>query len=204
MSIWDERYSTQDYLFGEEPNDFLKNAVQHIPQNGRVLCLGEGEGRNAVFLAKQGLQVTALDISAVGLKKTRGLADKNHVEVLTVQADLENYALGEEKWDAVVSIWCHLPSSLRKKVHAQIHKALKHNGVFIIEAYSPEQLHNNTGGPKNPDLLASLEMLKADLSSLNLVIASAVNRDVQEGTGHCGMSSTLQLVARKTLTRGVL
>ncbi len=197
MSQWDARYNSTEYVFGKEPNDFLKAQVAQIPAGGRVLCLGEGEGRNAVFLAKQGFRVVAVDLSQVGLNKTQELSRENGVTVETICADLSDFEIGAETWDAIVSIWCHLPSDLRKRVHAASHRGLQVGGVFILEAYRPEQIALNTGGPKNLDMLYSLNDLKTDLHAMNLLHANTLERDVQEGEGHSGHSAVVQIVARK-------
>lgn len=137
--MWDERYSAEGYAYGTKPNKFLKGNVNCIPK-GKILSLAEGEGRNAVFLAKQGDSVTAVDASLVGLNKTRKLAEEKGVVVECIHADLAEYDLGENKWDGIVSIFCPLPSSLRKELYKKVMTGLKRNGVFLLEAYTPHQL----------------------------------------------------------------
>lgn len=127
--MWDERYSAQEYAYGTNPNKFLEANVSSIPK-GKVLSLAEGEGRNAVFLAKQGYSVTAVDASLVGLNKARKLAEDNGVVVEFIHTDLAEYDLGENKWDGIVSIFCPLPSSIRKQLHKKVEAALKRNGVW--------------------------------------------------------------------------
>jgi SAM-dependent methyltransferase len=197
MSQWDARYNSAEYVFGKEPNEFLKSQAAHIPAGGRVLCLGEGEGRNAVFLAKQGFSVVAVDVSKVGLNKTQRLASESGVTVETICADLSDFKIDTGAWDGVISIWCHLPSELRKRVHTASLRGLKVGGVFILEAYRPEQMALGTGGPKNPDMLYSLDDLKNDLQGMNLLLSKTPERDVQEGEGHSGNSAVVQIVARK-------
>lgn len=111
-----------------------------MPPRGRVLCLAEGEGRNAIFLAAQGFEVVAVDASAVGLAKAERLAREQRVAITTVQEDLSGYAPGHDTWDAIVSIWCHLPPALRERVHHGVGLALRIGGVFLLEAYTPAQL----------------------------------------------------------------
>jgi len=198
MSMWDERYAEERFFYGTQPNDFLRTHAAAIRPGGRVLCLGEGEGRNAVFLAGLGLAVVALDQSEVGLHKALQLAAALGVSISTLQASLENYFIAPGDWDAIVSIWCHLPSSLRGKVHRQIGAGLKPGGLFLLEAYRPEQLKFGTGGPKDADMLATLAQLRGELSGLEFEYAAESDRDVQEGQGHAGRSAVVQVLARKT------
>ena len=137
--MWDKEYDTEEYVYGKLPNDFLKSHYDAIPK-GKVLLLAEGEGRNAVFLAKLGYSVTAVDISRVGLIKAEKLAKENNVIIETICADLEVFDLGERKWDGIVSIYCHLPSTLRQDLYSRIELAIKPSGVFLLEGYRPEQL----------------------------------------------------------------
>lgn len=195
---WDEKYSGETYYYGVSPNDFLKEFASRIPNGGRVLCLAEGEGRNAVYLAGIGFQVTAVDASRVGLDKLLRLAKERGVGVEAIQADLSEFEIEPEKWDAVVSIWCHTPPELRKRLHENSVKGLKREGVFILEAYRPKQLEYNTGGPSTIDLLMNLEELKSDLAGLRLEFGREIDREIQEGKRHSGMSAVVQIVGIKT------
>lgn len=198
--MWNERYSEAEYLFGTEPNDFLKETFSKIPAGGRVLCLAEGEGRNAVFLAEQGYQVTAMDLSDVGLNKALQLAGHRGVEITTQVADLASYQFGEEEWDGIVSIWVHMPTEVRRYVHAQIVPALKQNGMFIIEAYTEQQLTMDAvGGPPatQKERFGSLETLQTELVELGEIMCLEAQRMVSEGKGHQGLSAVVQFVGRK-------
>lgn len=194
---WDERYRSETYYYGTEPNDFLKEVESEFPRGARILCLAEGEGRNAVFLASRGHQVTAVDGSRVGLEKLRMLAQSRDVEVECVHADLADYEIGEQKWDAIVSIWCHLPLPLRQRVHSASVQGLKSGGLFVLEAYRPEQLEYKTGGPSVVELLMKLADLRKELSPLAMKITEEKIRDVQEGQGHHGPSAVVQILAQK-------
>lgn len=196
MNKWDERYAQAGYLYGTEPNDFLKENFHKIPK-GRVLFLAEGEGRNAVFLARQGYEVTAMDSSAVALEKADSLAQKNNVSLTTLVAGLEDFDLGTEQWDGIVSIFCHLPPALRKNVHDAIVKALKKGGVLLAEAYTPDQLRYKTGGPPVKELLVDLSMLKNELHDLRFVHALETVREVHEGKLHFGKGAVVQIIAVK-------
>jgi hypothetical protein len=195
--VWDERYAGESFFYGTEPNDFLREHAADIPAGGRVLCLAEGEGRNAVFLAGLGFSVVALDQSAVGLRKALQLAQARGVSITTLQANLDSYRIEPASWDAIVSIWCHLPTALRAGVHSQVAGGLKSGGVFLLEAYRPEQLQFGTGGPKTVDMLPTLAQLRAELLGLEFEHAAELVRDVHEGQGHAGRSAVVQVVARK-------
>ena len=198
---WDDRYGTEDYAYGIEPNDFLAARADRIAPGGHVLSLGEGEGRNAVFLARRGLRVTGIDGSVVGLAKAQRLAARFGVQIATVHGDLASAPLPTDV-DAVVSIFCHLPSTLRRMVHRRAESALRTGGVVIIEVYRPEQLAFGTGGPPVVDLLATLADLREDFSSCVMEEGAEIIRDVVEGRMHTGKAAVVQVVLRKTASTG--
>ncbi|MGP4733997.1 MULTISPECIES: SAM-dependent methyltransferase [unclassified Psychrobacter] len=198
--MWDERYSGTEFAFGTEPNDFLRETFEQIPVGGHVLCLAEGEGRNAVFLAEQGFKVTAMDMSEVGLNKANKLAKDRGVAITTQVADLEHYNFGQDKWDAIVSIWAHVPETVRQYVHAQVGTALKPEGVFIVEAYTERQLETEAvGGPpaSQSERFGALENFQNELVGLNEVIGVEKLRMVSEGKRHQGLSAVVQFVGKK-------
>lgn len=197
--MWNQKFNRQDYLYGTEPNDFLRTAAEQLSPNSEVLCIAEGEGRNATFLAKLGHQVTAIDASDVGLNKAKQLAEKNGVSFKTFVADLTDFEMGESRWDAIIAIFCHLPPSLRKQVNQKIVTALNPNGLFIAEAYSKKQLQHNTGGPKDLNLLMDLNQVKNELTGLDWLLASEIKREIIEGTGHTGLSEVIQLIGAKPI-----
>lgn len=194
--FWDNRYSTPDFVFGTEPNDFLRTVFDQIPP-GPVLCLAEGEGRNAVFLATRGHAVTATDLSATGLAKARALAAQHRVPLATDVADLTTYAIAASAWSGIVAIFMHLPPELRRDVLARAAAGLRPGGVFVMEAYTPAQLAFGTGGPKDPALLPTLAQLRDELPGLEFVIGREIERDVHEGGGHTGRSAVVQVLARR-------
>jgi hypothetical protein len=196
MISWDERYATDDYFYGTQPNDFLRAWCPEIRRGGDVLCLAEGEGRNAVFLAGQGFHPLAVDQSPVGLGKAAKLASAQGVHIDTVVADLAAYRIEAGRWDGIVSIWCHLPGALRAAVHRQVVAGLRAGGVFLLEAYTPAQLAYGTGGPKDADLLPTLAGLRKELAGLEFVHAEERERVIHEGAGHDGLSAVVQVVAR--------
>ena len=195
---WNERYQDESFFYGKEPNDFLKENIELIKPGSKILCLAEGEGRNAVYLATKGFFVTAIDQSSVGLEKLKLLASENNVIVETMVADLNDYQIEENKWDVILSIWCHLPSELRKKVHANCVKGLTQNGIFILEAYNPKQLELKTGGPDNIDFLMTESSLNKELIGLNFTTILETTREINEGQGHKGLSAVVQCIAVKS------
>jgi 2-polyprenyl-3-methyl-5-hydroxy-6-metoxy-1,4-benzoquinol methylase len=194
---WDIRYNTEEFVYGTAPNDFLRETARYIPKGGEVLCLAEGEGRNAVFLAKQGYNVTAVDASAVGLQKAQKLAESNQVSIKTVVADLNDFEIEPQRWDGIVSIFCHLAEPLRSKVYHNAVKGLARNGVLIMEAYTPRQLKHKTGGPPVVELLYEPEEIKTLLTGLDFIIYREVEREIYEGKLHRGLSAVLQVLAKK-------
>lgn len=197
MSIWDQRYDEAEFAFGDRPNDFLAEQSDRLT-GGTCLCLAEGQGRNAVWLAQQGLDVTAMDQSPVGMRRAQELAAERGVSIRTEVGDLSDYDLGVARWDMIVSIFVHMPAPLRQSVHDRVVAALKPGGTFLLEAYTPEQLDMpGKGGPGTADMLADLATLKEELRGLDIVIGREVHREVNEGTRHYGMSAVVQIVARK-------
>lgn len=195
--FWDERYAQDEYVYGEKPNDFLVSQIANIKPHAKVLCLAEGEGRNAVYLAQLGHAVTAIDISMVALDKGRRLAERNGVKVHWQQADLASYSLGLAQWDVIVAIFMHLPEAIRDQVFAQVKPALRPDGLFIGEFYRPEQLDFKTGGPADIKMLYSKELLAQQLDGLKLSYLNACEREVIEGTGHHGLAAVCQVLAVK-------
>lgn len=196
--MWDERYSTEEYAYGKAPNHFLEESYNVIPK-GKVLSLAEGEGRNAVFLAKQGYSVTAVDASQVGLGKAKKLAKENGVTIELVHADLIDFDIGENRWDGIVSIFCPLPSALRKELHNKVVAGLKASGVFLIEAYTPDQLKHGTGGGNSADRMTSKESLILELEGLKFIHLIELERNVVEGIYHTGLSAVVQAIALKEI-----
>jgi SAM-dependent methyltransferase len=193
---WDERYSEAGFAYGTAPNEFLVSVADRIP-HGQILSLAEGEGRNAVYLAALGYEVTGVDASLVGLRKARDLAVERGVTITTIHADLSTFEIESEQWDGIVACYCHLPSALRIPLHRAVVRGLKPGGVFVLEAFSKEQLAYDTGGPKSLDMLLSLDEVRRELTGLEFIHAACLERDVREGRGHTGIASVVQLLARR-------
>jgi SAM-dependent methyltransferase len=193
---WEQRYGVEHYLFGTEPNDFLRDSVAQLPR-GAALCLAEGEGRNAVFLAEQGYAVHSVDLTAAGVAKTRKLAHDRGVTVHAETGDLATYDLGTARWDLIVSIFAHIDPEARRHLHRRVTAALKPGGVFLLEAYRPEQVGRGTGGPPTTATTMTLDALTDELAGLELVHAAELDRPVIEGPGHTGVGAVVQVIARR-------
>lgn len=195
--MWDERYSETGFAFGTEPNDFLVASVGLLQTESQILCLGEGEGRNAVHLASLGHRVTAVDSSSVGLEKALLLAKQRGVSIAIVEADLKDYHIPPGAFQAIISIFCHLPPAIRMRLHQKVCEGLTPGGIFILEGYAKKQIDNNTGGPRKIDLLMDLEELKRELQPLILSHALETERDIQEGAYHNGIGAVVQIIGTK-------
>lgn len=200
MNPWDERYSKDDYHYGTQPNDFLKanaRALLSDRDSPEILCLADGEGRNSVYLAELGAQATAVDISTVGLVKAKQLAAERQVPLTVLHADLSTYRFPPNTYDAVVMIFCHMPSASRPFLYEQIKNTLKPGGRLLVECYNEAQLGRGTGGPPVADLMLSLEELKQEFLDFEVQHAVDLVRPIHEGEGHTGKGSVCQFIAVK-------
>ena len=201
--MWDERYRAPDFAFGTAPNDFLAAERHRFPPRGRgrVICLAEGEGRNAVFLARQGHRVLAVDQSSVGLEKARMLAREQDVAIETQVVDLADFHLQPDAWDAIVSIYAHVPAPIRRRLHAEAVRALRPGGIFLLEAYTPRQPDMpGVGGPpaEQPDLFMRATSLRKELDGLEFLHVVELEREINEGAYHQGLGHVVQVIAAKT------
>jgi SAM-dependent methyltransferase len=195
--FWNARYKESEYAYGLEPNDFLKSKINSLKPNSKILCLAEGEGRNAIFLAENKHQITAIDYSDEGLNKLKSLAKERNVIVQIICADLNQYKIEPNQWDAIICIFGHFPIELRKAVFKQVYTGLRKNGVFLMEAYHKDQLKYKTGGPQVADLLYSKEELQNDFSEFENISIETFIKEIEEGKFHKGTSSVIQVVANK-------
>ncbi|MEQ1829073.1 MAG: class I SAM-dependent methyltransferase [Pirellula sp.] len=193
--MWDQRYGKDGYIYGTQPNSFLEENAKLLV--GPVLSLAEGEGRNAVFLASLGLDVLGVDGSEVGLAKARALAKSRGVIVRTEVADLATFVPRVNCYGSVVSISCHLPSEVRRRLHRLVERSLKPGGIFLLEGYTKSQLARNTGGPKDRDLLSGCSDLEEDFPNCDLILSQEIEREVIEGEHHSGLASVVQFIAKK-------
>jgi SAM-dependent methyltransferase len=194
LTDWDARYARSGFTYGTEPNHFLADVVSHLPL-GRALSLGEGEGRNAVFLAGRGWAVTGVDRSRVGLRKASALAAERGLPLSLCVADLAAFPLPPDRYDVILSIFCHLPASVRCAVHRSVVRGLRQGGAYVFEAYTPRQLEFRTGGPSTRELLVTLDELRTELAGLDFAVGRELERDVIEGDMHRGRSAVVQVLA---------
>ena len=193
---WDERYSKEEFVYGITPNKFYAEEIEKLTP-GKILFLGEGEGRNSVYAAEKGWSVDAYDYSSVAREKALRLAHTRGVEINYIVEDLDILSLTERIYDAAVLIFLHLPEELRLKTHQNVIKSLKPGGKVIIEAFEKEQIKNNSGGPRDLELLYSMEDLFSDFQNFDLLKLEKVNSLLDEGNLHKGSATTVRIIAQK-------
>ncbi len=197
-ATWNQRYAGAGYLFGREPNAYLHAQAGHLPPGGRVLSVADGEGRNSVWLARQGMAVSAFDVSDVAVAKARKLADEAGVSVDLHVTDCERWPWAAAGFDAVVGIFFQFADPTeRARLFAHMAAALKPGGVLILQGYTPKQLDYKTGGPGQLSHLYTAELLRAAFASLDIVELVEYEAELQEGERHIGRSALIGLVARK-------
>ncbi len=198
MSVWDERYAGEDYLFGTEPNAFLM-LQQHLLKPGMsCLAVADGEGRNGVWLAQQGLKVLSVEASKVALVKAKKLADERGAMLDFELADLAHWQWGENRFDVVAAIFIQFaPPGLREQMLEDIKRCLKPGGLLLLQGYTPRQLEYKTGGPSTAENLYTEAFLRDTFSDMEWLHFAEHDREIREGAGHSGMSALIDLVARK-------
>jgi Methyltransferase domain len=196
--FWDQRFAEPGYKYGTEPNAFLVAQAAMLAPSSDILLPGDGEGRNSVWLARQGHRVRAMDSSAVGLRKAAALAAQHGVPLHTVLADLADWSPEPASADAVVLIFVHLPSTLRQAVHRRLAGALRPGGWLILEAFHPSQLGRASGGPRDVDMLVTLADLRADFEGvLDESLGEETEIRLDEGPGHQGAALVTRWVGRR-------
>ncbi|GAB6283369.1 MAG: class I SAM-dependent methyltransferase [Ignavibacterium sp.] len=196
LDSWNERYSTEEFVYGINPNEFFKETIDKI-QPGKLLLLGEGEGRNAIYAAKQGWDVTAVDWSESAKSKALKLARGENVLIDYIVESLENFEPEEETFDVVGLIFLHLEPEVREEVHKKAIKSLKENGILILEAFDKEQLGYNSGGPKDETLLYSLDEIVEDFIDMDFKHLSKEIINLNEGILHNGEAVVIKFVGVK-------
>lgn len=195
-SFWNERYSEQEFVYGTEPNTFLKEKLATLTA-GKILFPCEGEGWNAVFAAQQGWQVNAFDQSEEGFKKAQQLANQNNVEVHYQVADALAVEYPKESFDVIALIYAHFPSAIRQDVHQKMVSWLKLEGYIILEAFNPAQLKNSSGGPKDTSMLLTQEILEENFKGLTIEALFYETIILHEGKFHQGEAEVVRFVGRK-------
>lgn len=202
---WNERFSTDEYVYGKEPNVFLKEFYEQNKSlfKNPVLMLGDGEGRNGVFLATQGLDVTSLDYAETGLQKARKLAHEKNTEIKTILSDVNEFNFGKEKWGTIVLIFLHLSKEERKNLFSKVKEALIPDGLFFVEAFSVEQLNYDSGGPRLVELLYKKEEFENEFSKpikgykFKVILSEQKVVVLHEGRLHEGEGSVVRFVCKK-------
>ena len=199
--FWNKRFDTPDYIFGRAPNEYLQTqAKRYLNKGDTVLCVADGEGRNSVWLAKQGMQVDAFDLSEVALKKAVALAKEEAVHVQFSLASTEAWDWQPNHYDAVVGIFIQFADPvMRPRLFAQMVSALRPGGLLIIQGYTPKQLEFKTGGPSILEHLYTEDMIRTLIDDLEPIDLCLYEKELSEGPKHTGMSALLGLVARKPL-----
>lgn len=197
-AIWNQRYANEPHLFGQEPNEYLRAQAHHLAPGSRVLCVADGDGRNSVWLARQGLRVDAFDISDVGVGRARQLAAEAQVSVDYSVADCDQWPWPTARYDAVVAIFVQFADpAMRERLFAHMAAALKPGGVLVLQGYTPRQLEYKTGGPPILSHLYTPEMIRSAFADLQIIELRDYEAVLTEGTQHHGLSALLGLVARK-------
>jgi len=196
--VWDERYDTSEFVFGTEPNSYLARHAPLLEAGQRALLVADGEGRNSVWLARQGLLVDAFDISRTGVAKARRLARDARVSVNYQVADCTTWSWSPDAYDVIAAIFIQFADpALRARIFAGMTAALKPGGLLILQGYTPKQLEYNTGGPGVLDNLYTEQMLRAAFASLEILELEEYEAELGEGKRHAGLSALVGMVARK-------
>jgi hypothetical protein len=195
-NFWNERYSEKEYVYGEEPNVFFAEQLSKLTP-GTIILPCEGEGRNAVYAALHGWKVKAFDSSEAGKIKALQLAGKKEVVIDYDIDDAVTVNYGESNADVVALIYAHFPPSIRKQIHQKAIQWLKPGGKIIMEAFNPDQLQNNSGGPKELSMLYTEEMMKEDFEGLRIEWLQTVQTILNEGKYHEGKADIIRLIASK-------
>ena len=195
--FWNSRYAEPGYAYGTEPNAFLVSQKKYLKPGGKALAVADGEGRNGVWLAQQGLDVLSVDASEVGLRKTQELAADRGVAIRTEKVDLTTWKWPEQKFDVVAAIFIHFPPEVRARMHRRMYEALKPGGVLILEAFTPEQLTYKSGGPPVAEMLYTADMLRIDFAGGEILFIEETIAELTEGNYHRGAGAVVRLVLRR-------
>lgn len=194
--FWNQRFSGPGYTYGTEPNAFLVSQKKYFKPGMKALVVADGEGRNGVWLAQQGLDVLSVDGSEVGLRKAQELAKCRGISIRTEWADLTTWKWPDKKFDLIVAIFIHFPPEHRARMHKKMLGALKPGGVLIMEAFTPAQLQYKTGGPSVKEMLYTAEMLRKDFMEAEMLQQEEALTELEEGVGHRGRAAVVRLVLK--------
>jgi hypothetical protein len=198
LETWNGRFASEGFLFGEEPNVFLRTQTHWLQRGDSILCVADGEGRNSVWLAEQGFTVTAFDFAANGVAKARRLAARRRVTVNHQLGDVYTWPWTAVHYDAVVAVFIQfIPPGYRDSVFIRMQAAVKPDGLFLLEGYRPQQVDYGTGGPPRREHMYTREWLVSQFSDWEILVLSDYDAEIREGQAHSGMSALIDLVARK-------
>ena len=198
LQTWIARFAREGFLFGEDPNAFLRREAHRIPKGGSVLCVADGEGRNGVWLAEQALDVTSIDFSPAAQAKAAKLAQERGVNIKLIRADVHQWDYPAAAFDVVAEIFTQFSTPAERSAKwAGMRKALKPGGLLIVQGYTPKQLDYGTGGPKEVANLYTRAMLEEAFGDFHDVTIVEEEREMREGPAHSGMSAVIGLTARK-------
>jgi cyclopropane fatty-acyl-phospholipid synthase-like methyltransferase len=197
--FWNERFDKKEFIFGKEPNEYLVEQVSlYLKPNSSVLCIADGEGRNGVWLAKQGMRVTSFDVSDIALSKANQFAADNKVNIEYSLCDTDGFDWQTNSYDAVVAIFIQFADpEMRARIFKQVHQTLKLGGLFILQGYTPKQLVYKTGGPSLIEHLYTEEMIRELSQDFEILQIQCYEKELSEGARHTGMSALLGMVAKK-------
>jgi SAM-dependent methyltransferase len=197
--FWNDRFDKEEFIFGKEPNEYLvQKTTQYLKPNSSILCIADGEGRNGVWLAKQGMHVTGFDVSDVVLAKANQFAIDNQVVIKYSLSDTDGFDWQLNTYDAVIGIFIQFAGpEMRARIFKQAHQALKHGGLFILQGYTPKQLEYKTGGPSLIEHLYTEEMIRELSQEFEILDLQCYEKELSEGARHSGMSALLGMVAKK-------
>ena len=194
--FWNERFSTDEYIYGKNPNKFFKEIIDEL-KPGRLLLLGEGEGRNSVYAALKGWEVDAVDFSQTAKEKALKLAKKNNVSINYTISNLADFILYKNCYDVIGLVFIHLKPDVRKVVHKRIVNSLNNNGRVILEVFEKDQLGKDSGGPQSKEMLYSKEELENDFRELKIHLLEEKTISLDEGDKHKGDASVIKFVGEK-------
>jgi SAM-dependent methyltransferase len=198
LETWNARFAREDFLFGEDPNAFLRAQAHRLRPGDSVLCVADGEGRNSVWLAEQGFNVTAFDFAPNAVAKAKRLAQRRNASVNHELGDAYTWPWAIKRYDALVAVFIQfLPPDSRDDVFAGMQSAVKPGGLFLLEGYRPEQVDYRTGGPPRRDHMYTREWLEVTFSGWEILVLEGYDAVIKEGQAHNGMSALMDLVARK-------
>lgn len=199
--FWNERFNKPEFIFGKEPNEYLvEQASKYLKPNSSVLCIADGEGRNGVWLAKQGMRVTGFDVSDIALAKANQLAADNEVNIQYSLCETDGFDWQVNAYDAVVGIFIQFADpDMRARIFKQVHQTLKPGGLFILQGYTPKQLEYKTGGPTLIEHLYTEEMIRELTQEFKVLNLQCYEKELFEGAKHSGMSALLGMVTQKTI-----